>query len=173
MSNLKLLSKLLRLKELKVTWFELKDRGKELHLGVKPYKNGCLCAECGRRSRVIRAATEARTWIDVTVLGLKVILHYAPKEINCSTHGRGQEEIPWAAAHARITYRLEWRICALSQIMTQKAAAALLKMPSSTLSDLLHRVINRTRAGHKIRGLATLGVDEIISQGKKVLHHRL
>jgi len=161
MSNLKLLGKLLRLKELKITWFEFKDWGKELHLGVKPYKNGCLCAECGRRGRVVRSTTDARTWTDVTVLGMKVVFHYAPKEIECPTHGRGQEEIPWAAPLARVTYRLEWRICALSQIMTQKAAAEVLKMPSSTLSDLLHRVINRTRAGHKIRGLVTLGVDEI------------
>jgi transposase len=161
MSNLKLLGKLLRLKELKITWFEFKNRDTELHLGVKPYKNGCRCAECGRRSPVIRSTSEARTWTDVTVLGRKVIFHYAPKEIECPTHGRGQEEIPWAAPLARVTYRLEWRICALSQIMTQKAAAEVLKMPSSTLSDLLHRVINRTRAGHKIRGLITLGVDEI------------
>jgi transposase len=92
---------------------------------------------------------------------MKVLLLYAPKEIHCPTHGRIQEEIPWALAYSRITYRLEWRLCALCQIMTQKAAAEMLKMPSSTLSDLLHRIINRVRDGHKIRGLVTLGVDEI------------
>lgn len=161
MSNLRLLGKLLRLKELKITWFEFNSRRDELHLGVKPYKNGCLCAQCGRRGRVVRTTTAPRSWADVTLLGWKIILHYAPKEIECPTHGRAQEEIPWAAPLARVTYRVEWRICALSQIMTQKAAAEVLKMPSSTLSDLLHRVIARTRAGHKIRGLVTLGVDEI------------
>jgi transposase len=161
MSTLRLLEKLLRLKEVKITWFEFRSRDTELHLGVKPYKNGCRCAECGRRGRVIRSATEARVWADVTILGLKVIFHYAPKEITCPTHGRGREEIPWAAANARVTHRLEWRICALSQIMTQKAAAELLKMASSTLSDLLHRVISRERSGHKVRGLVTVGVDEI------------
>jgi transposase len=161
MSNLKLLKKLLRLKELRVTWFEFRNRDKELHLGVKPYQNGCLCAKCGRRGQVVRTTTEARTWTDVTVLGMKVIFHYAPKEIECPTHGRGQEEIPWAAPLARVTYRMEWRICALSQIMTQKAAAEVLKIATSTLSDLLHRVITRTRDGHKIRGLVTLGADEI------------
>jgi len=45
--------------------------------------------------------------------------------------------------------------------MTQKAAAEILKMPPSTLSDLLHRIITGVRRGHKIRGLVTLGVDEI------------
>jgi transposase len=168
MSNSTLLSKLLRLKEMKVIWFEFRDRGKELHLGVKPYKNGCRCPTCGRRGRIIRPATDERTWTDIAVFGLQIILHYAPKEIHCPTHGRIQEEIPWAACRARVTYRLEFRICALSQIMTQKAAAEILKMAASTISDVLHRLITRTRAGHKIRGLVTLGVDEIsYRKGKK------
>jgi len=94
-------------------------------------------------------------------MGLKVLLWYTTKEIHCPTHGRVQEEIPWAPAWSRITYRLEWRICTLSVLMTQKAVAEILKMPSSTLSDLLHRIITRVRHGHKIRGLVTLGVDEI------------
>lgn len=161
MSNSKLLCKILRLKEMKITCFQFRDRGNELHLWVKPFKNGCLCPECGRRGTIVRPATDERTWADITVFGIKIVLHYAPKEIHCPTHGRIQEEIPWAAVWARATYRLEYRICAFSQIMTQKAAAAILKMPSSTISDILHRVITRTRAGHKIRGLVTLGVDEI------------
>ena len=81
---------------------------------------------------------------------------------------RVQEEIPWAPAYARVTYRLEWRLCTLCQIMTQKAAAEILRMPTSTLSNLLHRVITRVRHGHKIRGLTTLGVDEIsFCKGRK------
>jgi transposase len=84
-----------------------------------------------------------------------------PEEIVCPTHGLVQEAIPWAAPYARITYRLEFRICALCQIMTQKAAAEILKMAPSTLSNCLHRVITRVRTGHKIRGLVTLGAVEI------------
>ena len=161
MSNLKLLSKILRLKEMKITRFWFKNRNKELHLTVKPYKNGCCCPQCGRRGRIVRQPSELRRWEDLTLMGMKLLLWYAPKEIQCPTHGRVQETIPWALAYSRITYRLEWRICALCQIMTQKAAAELLKMPASTLSDLLHRIITRVRHGHKIRGLVTLGVDEI------------
>ena len=48
MRNLKLLNKILRLKGMKLTHFEFKIRDKELHLTVKPHKNGCRCPECGR-----------------------------------------------------------------------------------------------------------------------------
>jgi transposase len=47
------------------------------------------------------------------------------------------------------------------QIMTQKAATELLHVSTSTLSDWLHRSITRIREGHRIRGLRTIGVDEI------------
>jgi transposase len=146
---------------MKITDFWFKKRNKELHLAVKPYKNGCRCPACGRRGRIVCLTTEFRRWEDLTLIGMKVLLWYAPKEIFCPTHGRMQETIPWAPAYSRITYRLEWRLCSLCQIMTQKAAAEILKMPPSTLSNLLHRIITRVRDGHKIRGLVTLGVDEI------------
>jgi transposase len=45
--------------------------------------------------------------------------------------------------------------------MTQKAAAKLLGIAKSTLSDLLHAIITRERAGHKIRNLREMGVDEL------------
>jgi len=79
----------------------------------------------------------------------------------CPTHNRVQEEIPWAENLARITYRFEYAMLVYCQLMTQKAAAKLLRIPKSTLSDLLHRVIKRLRDGHRIRGLKTIGIDEI------------
>ena len=86
---------------------------------------------------------------------------YHPREILCPTHGRVQENIPWADAYARITYRLEYVILVYCQLMTQKAAAQLLYIAKSTLSGLLHRTIERLREGHRIRGLRSIGVDEI------------
>ena len=45
--------------------------------------------------------------------------------------------------------------------MPQKTAAGLLGLPPSTVSDHLHRIVRRARHRHKIRGLKTLGVDEV------------
>lgn len=160
MGNTRLLTKLLCLKGAKINWFQFENRDKELHIGVKPYKTGCRCQKCGRRCKIVGIA-EARSWTDVTILGRKTVFWYAPKEINCPTHGCAQEDIPWAAPLARVTYRLEYIVCSFCKIMTQKAAGGILRMPTSTLSDILHRVITRVRKGHKIRGLLTLGVDEI------------
>jgi transposase len=164
----KLIRKLLKLTGLKVVSVVFKDRAKELWLYVKPYKNGCRCPNCGRRCKILRTTREIRKWRDVCVCGWVVSLLYAPKEIECPTHGRAQEEIPWADAFARITYRLEYLVLVYCQMMTQKAAATLLQMPGSTLSDILHRTITRVRDGHRIRDLTTIGIDEVsYSKGHK------
>ena len=92
MSNRKLLSKILRLQSLKITKFWFKNREQELHLAVKPYKNGCRCPTCGRRGRIVHQTTDWRRWEDIAVMGLRVLLWYAPKEIRCPTHGRVQED---------------------------------------------------------------------------------
>lgn len=62
---------------------------------------------------------------------------------------------------SRITHRLEYLLVYHCKSTTQKAAAEQLHRASSTLSDLLHRVITRVRAGHRIRGLLKIGIDEI------------
>ena len=43
---------------------------------------------------------------------------------------------PLAPASARVTYRLEWRLSVLCQLMTQMATAEILRLPTSTLSNL-------------------------------------
>lgn len=161
MTDTKLISKLLKLTGLRVTSITFKGRGKQLHLYVKPYKNGCCCPECQRRGKIKRTLPDARQWRDVCVCGWTVWLIYCPKEIICPTHGRVQEQIPWADTFARITYRLEYLILVYSQLMTQKAAAELLRMARSTFSDILHRTIDRVRDGHRIRGLKSIGIDEV------------
>ena len=156
----KVIRNLLKLSFLKVTWLEFRERNRELHLGVKPYKNGCLCPHCGRRCKILKFL-EKRVWRDIVVCGIPVFFHYSPKELLCPTHGRIMEQIPWADYRSRVTYRLELMILTLTQQMTQKAVSGLVKLPRSTLSDLIHRVILRERSGHKIRGLKVIGVDEI------------
>jgi len=157
----KFIRKLLKLKELVVCGYELNERKEELLIFVKPHKNGCRCPTCDRRCKILHQLTEPRVWRDLPVHGYKVELCYAPREIMCPTHGRIQEKIPWADDHSRITYRFEFAMLVYCQIMTQKAAAQLLHIASSTLSDMLHRAITRIRQNHRIRNLKTIGVDEI------------
>jgi transposase len=152
---------LLRLKDIFVISYEFKVRDRQLHLWVKPHKCGCRCPQCNRRCTILHVCSCPRRWRDLPLCGWSVFFWYCPKEILCPTHGRIQEMIPWAEPYARITYRFEYALLVYCQLMTQKAAANLLHVPTSTLSDLLHQSITRLRDGHRIRGLKSIGIDEI------------
>lgn len=160
MAEFKTIGKLLKLKGMKVTGVSF-HRNQVARIGVKPYKNGCRCPHCGRRGIIIRQRPEVREWRDLPVGGWKVFLLFAPREVRCPTHGRVEEDIPWAPSGARTTYRHEYLLLCYCQSMTQKAAAKLLGVSSSTLSDQLHRSITRHRDGRRIRDLRTLGIDEV------------
>ncbi len=156
----KCIQKLLRFKGLKVVDFAFEVPGRLVIL-VKPHRNGCCCPECGRRGKIVQVLPGVRWWRDISIAGWSVWLQHCPREILCPTHGRIQENIPWAGEYSRVTYRFEYLMLRYCQMMPQNGAATLLHTPSSTLSDLLHRTITRIRDGHRIRGLKTLGVDEI------------
>jgi transposase len=157
----KFIVSLLRLKDIFVTDYEFNVRDKTLHLWVRPYKTGCRCPLCERRCTILHVCSSPRMWRDLPICGWSVLLWYSPKEIMCPSHGRRQERIPWADSYARITYRFEYALLVYCQLMTQKAAARFLHIPTSTLSDLLHQSITRLRDGHRIRALRSIGVDEI------------
>lgn len=168
MTNSKFIRKLLHLRDVTIRKFKFTDYDKELHLYVWPHKCGAECPECGRRCKIVREMDEERVWRDLVVSGTSLYFHFRAREIFCPTHGRSQENIPWAEDYSRISYRLEYLVLAYAQIMTQKAAAVALNIPKSTFSEILHRSISRLRKGHRIRGLTSIGIDEIsYRKGKK------
>ncbi len=158
---MKIVSKLLKFKGFRAVglWFEGPGGG-DIVVAVKPHKTGCRCPLRGRRGPIVHTL-QPRRWRDVRVCGRTVWLQHSPREIRCPTHGRRVEDPPWAEPTARTSYPFEYLLVRSCQAMPQVTAARLLGMASSTLSDLLHRLIGRVRPNHKIRGLRTLGIDEI------------
>jgi hypothetical protein len=91
MAVYKLIAKLLKLKDFRYRGLAFR-RGNRLEVLVKPYKNGCRCAECGRRGRIVRQRSEVRYWRDIPVGPWSIWLMYWPHEIHCETHGRVTEQ---------------------------------------------------------------------------------
>lgn len=164
----KFIRKLFHLKDMIVKEVQFSNYNKELHLEVKPLKCGLVCPHCGRRCPLLNETSKKREWRDLCVSGTTLYFHYKPREILCPTHGRVQEKIPWADPYSRISYRLEFLVLRLSQMMSQKAAALILNIAKSTYSETLHRLIQKLREGHRIRSLKSIGIDEIsYCKGKK------
>ena len=154
--------KLINCKGIKVSDFDFDEESMTLHLWVQPHKNGSRCPICLRRCQLVTNVDRVeRSWTDIPLGEWKVVFHYCPKEITCPTHDRLQENIPWASAYSRVTHRFEYLMLTYASVMTLTAAAGILRVATSTLSDILHKSINRARDGHKIAGLTSIGIDEI------------
>ena len=76
--------------------------------------------------------------------------------------GEPRRQFPGPRRHARVTYRFEYAALRLCQVMTAEGGRTeLLHVPASTLSEQLHRSIERHREGHRVRGLRIVGIDEV------------
>lgn len=102
MTTYKLIGKLLKFKGFRCAGVALR-RGGRLDVLVKPYKNDWRCPACGRRGTIVRWRDTPRFWRDIPVGPRTVWLMYWPRGIRCATHGRVSEELPWAAAGARMS----------------------------------------------------------------------
>ena len=78
MTSKKLLSRLLKMKGFRVTWFQFHEESRLL-LGVKPHKTGCRCPHCGRRCKILHPITACRQWNDVIICGMRCIFFIRPK----------------------------------------------------------------------------------------------
>ncbi len=154
MSNLKILYKILRLKGMKISDFWFKNRNNALHLAVKSYQNTCGCPQCGRHARVVHQTSLFGCLEILSLSGMKVLFRYAPKEIECPTHGRMQETTMGSEI---LAHHLPPGVASVHPVpdLSQDAAAGILQMASSALIDLLHRIITHVRQTHKTRGLVT------------------
>ena len=123
MSLSKFIIRILHLQRLlKVNDVGFTNHFRELHVWVRPYKNGGRCPHCGPRGRILCSQRQERAWRDLPLGWVEVFFHYVPREILCRTHGRVQEEIPWARPHSRETPRFEYLVLRYCRIMTQQAA---------------------------------------------------
>jgi hypothetical protein len=93
MTSTKLLSRLLRMKGFKVTWFAVLENLGILHLGVKPHKTGCRCPHCGRRGEIV-ARVECRQWDDLVVCGLRSIFFTHPARYTARRMAASKNKYP-------------------------------------------------------------------------------
>ena len=126
-TDIKLIQKLINCNGFVISDHDFCDTDETIRLWIKPYKNGRLCPECGRRGTIVKnSLRKERVCRDLPLGEWKVDLHYCPHEIVCPTHGRKQESIPWAAPFSRVSHRFEchpsWGVT-LSAVAGTKNAA--------------------------------------------------
>ena len=154
-----LLKKLLGIKKLLVTGFEIE--GESLILDVRPSWRKARCSCCKKR-RCQYDTLEPRRWRHLDFGGVRVYLRYGLRRVSCPKCGVVAEEVPWSdITTSRFTIPFEDAVGFLTQRCDKTSVKEMFSIAWVTVGRIVERVVGRYQSGDPLDGLRLIGVDEL------------
>ena len=149
-----------------VAGVELNSEIQEVLVRVEILQRGSLfpCPECGQ-SCTLHDHREVRRWRHLDSCGFSTFLLARVPRVNCKEHGVKTINVAWSSRHSRFTQAFEsFAIAVLQSTMVQSKAAALLRLSSAQIYEVMHRAVKRgmerRHQDESETGPAHLGLDE-------------
>lgn len=119
------------------------------------------CSGCGRQVRA-RYDAESRNWRHLDACGMKVLLRYHLRRVNCPRCGVVVEMVPWAEPKVGFTRDFEDHVAYFAQQASQTVVAETMRIAWRTVGAIVQRVIPRHRdPSLLLKDLEHIGVDEL------------
>lgn len=128
-----------------VTSVELNSDIQEVLVRVEILQRGSHfpCPECGK-SCALHDHREERRWRHLDSCGFSTFMLARVPRVNCNEHGVKTINVPWSSPHSRFTQAFEsFAIAVLQSTMVQSKAAALLRLSSAQIYEVMHRAVKR------------------------------
>lgn len=140
--------------------FEFDEEG--MVCDVKPANRIPRCSECGRR---VRGGYDkrSRTWRHLDLAGMKTMLRYEIRRVDCPRCGVRVEQVPWAAAASSFTLPFEEHAAYLAQQCSKTTVTKLMRIAWRTVGTIIRRVVDRheEESADRLDGLRVIGIDEL------------
>ena len=152
--------KMLRLKAHKVTAVEQSWE----QVVVEIDRLGCRrlrCRVCGKPCRRVHNVEEPRSWRDLSLRGLPMILRYRPRRVQYPRCGVRVEEVPWARPWARVTKALARAVAELARHLSWQETARHFGLGWKSVAAVIRRAVEYGLAQRRRRPLHVLGIDEV------------
>lgn len=154
----KLLRDLLGLEGLRVRDASFDEVG--LVVDVAPTWRRPRCSECGRKCAGYDR-DRGRRWRHLDFGGMLVHLRYDIRRADCPRCGVKIEQVPWADIGSWFTRPFEDRVGYLAQKSDKTAVSNQMRVAWDTVGAIIQRVVARHGDRDPLRGLTTIGVDEL------------
>jgi transposase len=119
------------------------------------------CGVCGR-SGTYRDRRAERLFRHMPVLGIPVLLIYAPRRVHCpACGGIHVEELPWSTGKRRLTQPFACCLAAWARLLPWADVARLFKCSWGTVASAVHFVVSYGLAHRDLSGITHIGIDEI------------
>jgi transposase len=149
---------LLGLQHTIVSGFEF--TAQELRVDVRPATCSPCCSGCGRRCKRVYDSRE-RFWRHLDVVGLRVVLRYRLRRVDCPCCGVTSELVPWAEHGASFTRSFEEVVAYLAQRTDKTTISEMMEIAWRTVGNIIERVVARLGPRDLLDELTLIGIDEI------------
>ena len=153
-----LLRELLALEYTRVVNCEFDAEG--LVIDVAPTWRKPRCSGCGHTCPSYDRA-RGRRWRHLDVAGMKFVLRYRTRRVDCVRCGVVVEYVPWAEVGSWFTRPFEDHVGYLAQRSDKTSVSALMRVAWATVGDIIRRVVKRHGSDGLLDGLTHIGVDEL------------
>jgi transposase len=120
-----------------------------------PRCSGCFCR--------VDAVYDGRTrlWRHLDLAGMRLVLRYRLRRVNCFRCGVRVELVPWAEPGSWFTRDFEEHTAYLAQTTDKTTVVNMMRVAWNTVGEIARRVVDRFRPGDPLDGLKQIGIDEL------------
>jgi transposase len=131
-----------------------------LVVDVAPTWRRPRCSGCGRKCRGYDR-DRGRRWRHLDVAGMLLHLRYDIRRVDCPRCRVKVELVPWADTNSWFTRPFEDHVGYLAQRSDKTSVSATMRIAWETVGAIIQRVVARHQKGDPLKGLTTIGVDEL------------
>jgi len=128
---------------------------------IEPATAVPICSGCFQTVEKVHDRKRDRDWRALDVCGVKLLLEYDLKRVNCPRCGVRAELVPWADPDSQFSYAFEQQTAYLAQKCDRTSVSTTMRIAWYTVGTIIERVVKRERRKDPLEGLTHLGVDEL------------
>ena len=118
------------------------------------------CALCRRPTPGYDRLPERR-WLFVPLWGIRTWFHYAPRRVNCPTHGIGVEYIPWSDGKRPLTITMMGFLARWARRLSWRETARAFQTSWEAVYRSVDWFVQWGLAHRHLEGVEAIGIDEI------------
>jgi transposase len=139
-----------------------RDHGLEIEIDISPHaRNRPRCSRCGRRGAQYDTL-EARRFEFVPLWHIPVFFRYVMRRVNCRRCGVHVEQVPWAQGKQHLTTTYAWFLAGWARRLSWQEVAVAFGSTWDHVYRSVAMAVEWGRAHQDLRGIAALGIDEIL-----------
>ncbi|OQX00603.1 MAG: hypothetical protein BWK80_61540 [Desulfobacteraceae bacterium IS3] len=140
----------------------------EIQVVLEPHaQRGCKCGQCGQDAPGYDRAKDHRRFDFPPIFGIRVVLLYRVRRVECDEHGVVTEMMPWACGKRQMSLAYMQFLSAWAKRMSWKAVADAFGTSWNSVRASVGWAVEWGLAHRDLSGITAIGVDELHWSKKK------